>query len=90
MQMQINGCKLINTSLAYPEQYDVFLNNQKIGYLRLRGNQFIAIYPNIDGKTVYSVKVCGEGCLQPHESTKQLTLAINALLNAHKEQDDGN
>ena len=41
----INGCTLVRTCYACPEQYDVFFHDFQIGYLRLRHGNFTAEYP---------------------------------------------
>ena len=72
------------TCSACPEQYDVFVNGDQIGYLRLRHGVFRADYPDVGGHTVYTTNTVGDGCFDnAAEREKELTAAINALA-AHR------
>lgn len=37
-----------------PEQYDAFLDNKLVGYLRLRFGCFTVDFPNVNGEEIYS------------------------------------
>jgi hypothetical protein len=52
----VNGCTLVLTCAACPEQYDVFFEDFQIGYLRLRHGSFRADYPECMGTTVDTQK----------------------------------
>lgn len=81
---ELLGCILERTSIACPEQYDVMLNGEMIGYLRLRHGCFTASYPDWDGKLVYSdTEVIGDGMFASSERETQLTKAVTALLAEH-------
>lgn len=84
----IDGCRLFCTSIACPEQYDVFVDatQEKIGYLRLRGGWFRADYPDHGGETVYEANPKGDGIFDDDERQHYLTEAINALKQAHANQ----
>jgi hypothetical protein len=82
----IDGCRLILTCDACPEQYDVFDDStgEKVGYLRLRGGWFRADTPDCGGETVYEVDEIGDspycGCFPTDdERTEQLTKAVAAI-----------
>ena len=45
--MEINGYNFILTCDACPEQYDVFSNGKKVGYVRLRFGCLTADYNNV-------------------------------------------
>ncbi len=80
---QILGCKLHLTCNACPEQYDVTLNGEQIGYLRLRHGGFTAAYPDVGGKVVYGASPMGDGIFEDQERLYHLTLAVAALLAQH-------
>lgn len=83
---EINGAQLHRTCIACPEQYDVFLDNKQIGYLRLRHGYFRADYPDCYGETVYESEPNGDGVFYPDERVTELTNAVNALLSHHKKK----
>jgi len=77
----INGCRLICTCSACPEQYDVFddISAKKIGYLRLRHGVFRADTPDCGNETVYMSNTVGDGTFEESERMPELTKAINAI-----------
>lgn len=85
----IDGCRLVCTCGACPEQYDVFdeKTNQQIGYLRLRHGVFRADVPycvrtdvpDCGGKTVYRSETKGDGVFDDDERMPELTKAITAI-----------
>jgi hypothetical protein len=82
----IDGCRLICTCGACPEQYDVFNNKtgEQLGYLRLRHGNFRADYLDCGGETVYEARPTGDGMFDEDERLQYLTKAVNALLKHHK------
>lgn len=82
---EIEGAKLVRTCFACPEQYDVFLDEVQIGYLRLRHGTFRAEYPDCGGEVVYMASPEGDGIFCDDERTHFLTEAVQNLLKAHKE-----
>lgn len=82
----IQGCTLQLTCHACPEQYDVYFGKFQIGYLRLRGGNFSATYPDVGGKTVFYAHPTGDGIFEDDERMKYLNLAVNALLEEHNRQ----
>lgn len=83
----INGCRLIMTSCACPEQYDVFdeSTREQIGYLRLRHGWFRADVPECGGETVYEANPHGDGMFDEDERMGYLTAAVKAIQN-HRQQ----
>jgi hypothetical protein len=81
------GCTLVRTCYACPEQYDVFIGETQIGYLRLRHGTFRADYPDYNGDTVYTVYPEGDGIFEPKERDKYLNEAILYLLARHFRDD---
>lgn len=51
------NCKFVQTCNACPEQYDVFIGNKLVGYVRLRWGTLRAYYPDVMGKTVYTAEL---------------------------------
>jgi hypothetical protein len=47
------GVRLVCTGCMCPEQYDVYFDDTRIGYLKLRYGVFTAKYPNACGEVVY-------------------------------------
>ncbi len=81
---EILGCEIVQTCAACPEQYEVFLEDQQIGYLRLRHGTFRADYPDCGGITVYETTTLGDGVFEPLEREPHMLLAVMALLKQHK------
>jgi len=75
----INGYLLRLTCGACPEQYDVFWEGERVGYLRLRHGWFYAATPDVGGKTVYEASPNGDGIFDCDERVKYLTEAIEAI-----------
>ena len=77
-EFYIEGYKLIRTSYACPEQYDVYdeETDEKIGYLRLRHGIFRAEYLN---EIVYETFPEGDGIFEEEERMKFLSTAITAI-----------
>ena len=53
--------KLKMTCSACPEQYDVFYNDEQVGYLRLRHGVFTCSYPDVGGEKIYEAYPKGDG-----------------------------
>lgn len=77
------GCKLYRTCMACPEQYDVFYEDQQIGYLRLRHGAFRADYPDCGGITVYEAAPEGDGVFEDEEREQYLLDAVIAIMDYH-------
>lgn len=60
-----------------PEQYDVMLDGQEVGYLRLRHGNFTADCPF--GNTVHQATPNGDGRFEDSEREEYLTKAIAAI-----------
>jgi hypothetical protein len=74
------GLKLMLTSGACPEQYDVFLDGAQVGYIRLRHGRFRADCPDVGGETVYVTDTKGDGRFYDEEERRfQLGEACKAI-----------
>lgn len=81
---EIKGLKLVCTSPACPEQYDVFdAQGVQVGYLRLRHGRFRADYLDCGGDTVYVSNTKGDGVFEEDERIPELTNAVNSILERH-------
>jgi hypothetical protein len=84
--MKIGDCELLGLSLVCtcggcPEQYDVYLGGEQVGYLRLRHGHFTA--DALDGELeeeVYSAAPRGDGNFDPGEREAYLTQACMSIL----------
>lgn len=81
--------KLVKTCSACPEQYDVMLDGEEVGYLRLRHGSFRCEY-NYGGRdeVVYSASPDGDGEFMDYERTGYLNAAIEALDRRHHKPAD--
>lgn len=76
--------ELIRTSQACPEQYDVLIDGQPAGYLRLRRSVFCVDYPESGGETVYQAEPNGDGRLDDGERGKYIGAALAVLIDRHE------
>lgn len=78
--LEIDGFKLVLTSSACPEQYDVFdAAGKKVGYLRLRHGRFRVDVPDCGGETIYSSYTKGDGTFEETERMDELRNAVDAI-----------
>lgn len=71
--------RLQQTCIACPEQYDAFISDEKIGYLRLRHGYFYCQFTPTD-EIVYGSNTKGDGSFDSDESEYHLNKAKKALL----------
>ena len=71
---------LVKTCGACPEQYDAFIGDEQVGYLRLRHGYFRVDYPDCGGETIYSAEPKGDGCFECDEREYYLEEAKKAIL----------
>jgi len=79
------GLKLKRTSLACPEQYDVYYENTLCGYMRLRHGWFRTEYyktPDDDdyGEIVYDYYPKGDGIFDNDEREEHLKKGAEAIV----------
>lgn len=72
--------RLDQTCWACPEQYSAYINEQQVGYLRLRHGHFRVEFPDCGGKLLYSAEPKGDGCFDDDEREFYLNAAKQAIL----------
>ena len=70
---------------ACPEQYDVYIDSIKLGYLRLRHGVFTVEY---SGELIYTGYPMGDGIFENDEREKYLKKAKKKLLKRHKQNEN--
>lgn len=66
---------------ACPEQYDAYMDDERVGYLRLRHGVFTVVCPDIGGTLVYEALPEGDGGFFDQERDYYLRFAADAILN---------
>lgn len=77
--------RLEQTCGACPEQYDVFLGDENVGYLRLRHGYFVA---ECKGESVYESTTEGDGLFDCDERDYHLNTAKEAIMQRLEEISD--
>jgi hypothetical protein len=77
--MNILGYTLEKTCNACPEQYDVYLGDEQVGYLRLRHGWFYAAVPDAGGDIIFESEPRGDGIFDAEERNEELTKAVTAI-----------
>ena len=72
--------KLVLTCGACPEQYDAYIDDKQVGYLRLRHGHFRVDYPTCGGETIYEAHPLGDGDFEAGERDYYLRFAVDAIL----------
>lgn len=72
--------KFVKTCDACPEQYDAFLGEERVGYLRLRHGIFYVVCPDVGGVPVYEAAPDGDGAFDDDERDYYLRFAADAIL----------
>ncbi len=78
--METLTIKLEKTCHACPEQYDMFINEERVGYLRLRHGRFTVTYPDVGGELLLDLHPRGDGVFYEEERSHYLMQAIRAVL----------
>lgn len=74
-----NLIKLDLTCSACPEQYDAYLGEEQVGYLRLRHGEFRVDFPDCGGETIYEAHPRGDGEFEDDERDFYLNEARKAI-----------
>ena len=72
--------RLVRTCTACPEQYDAYIGDDLVGYLRLRHGSFTVRCPDSNGELVYEAAPDGDGCFDVEERDRYLRFAVAAIL----------
>ena len=77
------------TCMACPEQYDVFIGDKQVGYVRLRGGALRAAYPDVSADYDYTYYFQGDRWKGSFDSNKErnfhLDLVAKHLYNKYLE-----
>ena len=71
--------RLVETCGACPEQYDAFVGDREVGYLRLRHGRFTVQCPDVGGEYVYVAHPKGDGVFENEERYGYLNEAKAAI-----------
>ncbi len=71
--------RLERTCFDFPEQYDAFIGDEKVGYLRLRHRHFRVECPDVWGELVYAASPNGDGIFDDDERPQHLDAAREAI-----------
>lgn len=77
----IDDIALVQTCGACPEQYDAFVGDEQVAYLRLRHGYFYASVPDVGGETVYETYTIGDGIFEDDERVEHLMKAKQEIAN---------
>lgn len=72
--------ELRKTCSACPEQYEAYLGDKQVGYLRLRHGYFTVEFPDVHGKLIYSAEPKGDGMFHEDEREYYLYKAKEKIL----------
>jgi len=81
-----NEIRLEKTCDACPEQYDAFIGDKQVGYLRLRHGYFYVSYPDCNDDIIYDSYTKGDGMFTEDERDYFLNQAKNAIYLKLKEE----
>lgn len=73
--------KLIQTSIACPQQFSVIKENKEVAYFRLRHGKFSASIVEDDGRftKIYETMVLGDGVFEEEEEEIELKNAVEKI-----------
>lgn len=78
--MASDKVRLVLTCGACPEQYDAYVGDELVGYLRLRHGYFSVRCPDPSGYEVYSAHPRGDGIFESGERETYLRFGVQAIL----------
>lgn len=83
--------ELEQSSSSCPEQYDAYIDHERVAYLRLRWGFFYVACPGVDGEIVYSANI-GDvytgAFTREDERRKHLEQAKSAILAWHARREE--
>lgn len=71
--------KLVKTCDCSPEQYDAYIGDMKVGYIRCRWGQVTVECPSVGGEVVYKSMTEGYGSFTDDERYTHLSAASRAI-----------
>ena len=71
--------KLVKTCAGRPEQYDAFIGDRQVGFLRLRHGLFTVYYPDGNGDEMYCSRTDGDGEFTNDERKYKLDYAVKVI-----------
>lgn len=80
MKYELKDIILEETCGACPEQYEAYIGDRNVGYLRLRHGYFRVDYPHHAGEVIYEAEPKGDGMFEDDERDFYLTKAKEAIL----------
>lgn len=80
MEVSIQDIELHQTCETCPEQYDAFLGERQVGYLRLRHGYFRVDFPDCGDKIIYEANPIGDGEFFTEERDFYLNEAKKAIV----------
>lgn len=78
--MDVQGLTFTLTCPACPEQYNVYLGDKQVGYVRLRHGKLWATASDHKGETVYEAETKGDGMFDTDEERERHLTAIAAAI----------
>ena len=78
--------RLVKTCDCSPEQYDAYIGDMRVGYIRVRWGQITVTCPWVGGEVVYSSVTNGYGFLADYERARHLSNARKAIELWHKRE----
>lgn len=79
-ELEFHGYRWVQTSIACPEQYDIFdRNGRQVGYFRVRHGVVRVYAPDADGVELLSELSRGDGCLDNDERREFFDKALTAI-----------
>jgi len=75
----LNGVMLVQTCSACPEQYDAYIGDERVAYLRLRHGIFRVECPDVGGDLVLHGAPDGDGSFTNYERHHWLSVATDLI-----------
>jgi len=83
--MNLRGLRFRQTCAQSPEQWDVFIGDDLVGYVRYRWGELTAEYPDVGGELVFEKTMEREtGQLTAEERGQSLPIIAGRLKRAHR------
>ncbi len=76
----IEEISLVQTCVGCPEEYDAFIGDEQVGYLRLRHGYFRVDSPDCHSETIYGAHTKGDGMFESDERDQYLLEAKQAII----------